>query len=164
MLLRRWSAWRGSTFIGSSLRAPKAAVSLCARGRGYVETLSRLDLRSGHSTSVRYGIDGVARAHRLPRTEELLVAGGWIHIHGNDPDTDRGAHDPRAARRLDLLLAGAADGRRASLLGIYGGVESADLRARRRRPAAPVRHAVHPAVGLRAERHTTGSLRAVTGS
>ena len=47
-----------ATTIGSSLRASAAAVSLCPHGAGVIETLFTLDLRSGHSSSVRFGVDG----------------------------------------------------------------------------------------------------------
>ena len=47
-----------ATSIGSTLRASAAAVSLCPHGAGVIETLFTLDLRSGHSSSVRFGVDG----------------------------------------------------------------------------------------------------------
>jgi diguanylate cyclase (GGDEF)-like protein len=155
-----------ATFVGSSLRASKAAVSLCAHGGAYVETLFKLDLRSGHSTSVRYGVDGDRYALAdYPRTEELLVAGGSLHIHGNDPEADPA--ESTILDRLgscDVLLAGAADGRGAWLLEIYGDVESADLALAAGVLRLLCAHAVHPAVGLRAERRATGSMRAVPSS
>ena len=155
-----------ATFVGSSLRASKAAVSLCAHGGAYVETLFKLDLRSGHSTSVRYGVDGDRYALAdYPSTEELLVAGGSTHIHGSDPDADPA--ERAILERLgacDVLLAGAADGRGAWLLEIYGDFDSADLALAAGVLRLLCAHAVHPAVGLRAERRATGSLRAVTGS
>ena len=138
-------------------------MSLCAHGGGYVETLFKLDLRSGHSTSVRYGVDGDRYAlAEYPRTEELLVFGGSLHIHGNDPEADaaeRAILDKLGA--CDVLLAGAADGRGAWLLEIYGDVESADLALADGVLRLLCAHAVHPAAGLRADRRATGSLRAV---
>ena len=146
-----------ATSLGSSLRAAAAAVSLCAHGGSDIETLFQLDLRSGHSTSVRQGIDGTRYAlDDYPRTAELLAGGGSLHLYAGDDDADA------AERALlgelgvtDVLLAGAADGRGAWLLEIYGDAASADLSRADGVLRLLCDHAVRPAGGLRADRRST---------
>jgi diguanylate cyclase (GGDEF)-like protein len=152
-----------ATAFGSSLRASAAAVSLCAHGGSDIETLFRLDLRSGHSTSVRQGIDGAHYALAdYPRTEALLVGGGSLHLYAGDEDAD--AAERALLHELgmsDVLLAAAADGRGAWLLEIYGDTASADLSLADGVLRLLCDHAVRPAGGLRAERRGTHGMRAV---
>ncbi len=151
-----------ATTFGSSLRASAAAVSLCPHGAGVIETLFTLDLRSGHSSSVRFGVDGERYdLGAYPRTAELLASGGSLHLYAGDADADR------AERALlenwgmtDVLAAAASDGRGAWLLEIYGDAESADLRLADAALRLLAAHAVRPAGGLRVERRT-GGLRAL---
>jgi hypothetical protein len=150
-----------ATTIGSSLRASAAAVSLCPHGTGVIETLFTLDLRSGHSSSVRFGVDGERYELGVyPRTADLLAAGGSLHLYAGDAEADP------AERALldewgmtDVLAAAASDGRGAWLLEIYGDTESADLRLADAALRLLAAHAVRPAAGLRAERRT--GLRAM---
>ena len=143
-----------ATTLGSSLRASAAAVSLCPHGTGVIETLFTLDLRSGHSSSVRFGVDGERYELGVyPRTAELLAHGGSLHLYAGDPAADA------AERALltdwgmsDVLAAAASDGRGAWLLEIYGDAESADLRLADAALRLLAAHAVRPAGGLRAER------------
>ena len=66
-----------ATSLGATLRAAAAAISLCTHGGAYIETLFQLDLRSGHSSGVRQGVDGARYAlDEYPRTAELLAGGG----------------------------------------------------------------------------------------
>ena len=151
------------TSLGSSLSASAVAVSLCAHGGLHVETLFKLDLRSGHTTSVRYGVDGDRYTLAdYPRTAELLAGGGSLHLHAGDPEVD--AAEAALLAKLgatDVLLAGASDGRGAWLLEIFGDLESADIALAAGVLRLLCAHAVHPAGGLRAERRATASLRAV---
>ncbi|MEO8689518.1 MAG: HD domain-containing phosphohydrolase [Solirubrobacteraceae bacterium] len=151
-----------ATSIGSTLRASAAAVSLCPHGAGVIETLFTLDLRSGHSSSVRFGVDGERYdLGSYPRTADLLAHGGSLHLYAGDADADR------AERALlddwgmtDVLAAAASDGRGAWLLEIYGDAESADLRLADAALRLLAAHAVRPAGGLRVERRAT-SARAI---
>ena len=140
------------------------AVSLCAHGGLDVETLFKLDLRSGHSTSVRYGVDGDRYALAdYPRTAELLAGGGSLHLHAGDPEAD-----PAEVALLiklgatDVLLAGASDGRGAWLLEIFGDLESADIAPRRRRAAPAVRPRGAP--GGRPARRAPGDREPARGA
>jgi diguanylate cyclase (GGDEF)-like protein len=143
-----------ATSLGSSLRASAAAVSLCPHGTGVIETLFTLDLRSGHSSSVRFGVDGERyELGSYPRTADLLAHGGSLHLYAGDAEADA------AERALltdwgmsDVLAAAASDGRGAWLLEIYGDAESADLRLADAALRLLAAHAVRPAGGLRAER------------
>src|SRR5215210_330459 len=151
-----------ATSLGSALRASAAAVSLCPHGAAQIETLYTLDLRSGHSSSVRFGVDGERYSVAdYPRTAELLAVGGSLHVYAGDADADP------AERVLleewgmtDVLAAAAADGRGAWLLEIYGDAESADLRLADAALRLLAAHAVRPAAGLRIDRRT-GGLRAI---
>ena len=88
-----------ATSLGSTLRASAAAVSLCPHGAGVIETLFTLDLRSGHSSSVRFGVDGERYDLGVyPRTADLLANGGSLHLYAGDAEADAGR--ARAARRL----------------------------------------------------------------
>ena len=119
-----------------------------------IETLFTLDLRSGHSSSVRFGVDGERYELGVyPRTAELLAHGGSMHLYAGDTAADA------AERALltdwgmtDVLAAAASDGRGAWLLEIYGDAESADLRLADAALRLLAAHAVRPAGGLRAER------------
>jgi diguanylate cyclase (GGDEF)-like protein len=150
-----------ATTIGSALRASAAAVSLCPHGAGVIETLFTLDLRSGHSSSVRFGVDGERYdLGTYPRTGDLLAHGGSLHLYAGDPEADP------AERALlddwgmtDVLAAAASDGRGAWLLQIYGDAESADLRLADAALRLLAAHAVRPAGGLRADRRS--GLRAI---
>ncbi len=152
-----------ATSLGATLRAAAAAVSLCTHGGSEIETLFELDLRSGHSTGVRQGMDGTRYAlDEYPRTAELLAGGGSLHVYAGDASADA------AERALlgelgvtDVLLAAAADGRGAWLLELYGDAASADLSAVDGVMRLLCDHAVRPASGLRADRRSTHSLRAV---
>jgi diguanylate cyclase (GGDEF)-like protein len=152
-----------ATSLGSALRASAAAVSLCPHGAGVIETLFTLDLRSGHSSSVRFGVDGERYDLGIyPRTADLLAHGGSLHLYAGDPDADP------AERALlddwgmtDVLAAAASDGRGAWLLEIYGDAESADLRLADAALRLLAAHAVRPAAGLRAERRASSGLRAI---
>ena len=63
-----------------------------------IETLFTLDLRSGHSSSVRFGVDGERYELGVyPRTADLLAHGGSLHLYAGDPERRRGR--ARAARR-----------------------------------------------------------------
>ena len=151
-----------ATSLGSGLRASAAAVSLCQHGGAVIETMFTLDLRSGLSSSVRFGVDGERYdLAGYPRTAELLATGGSLHLYANDDAADA------AERALltnwgmtDVLAAAASDGRGAWLLEIYGDAESADLRLAEAALRLLAAHAVRPAAGLRLERRTTG-VRAV---
>src|SRR5215210_2082874 len=151
-----------ATSIGSALRASAAAVSLCQHGAAVIETLFTLDLRSGHSSSVRFGVDGERYDLALyPSTADLLAGGGSLHLYAGDADADP------AERALledwgmsDVLAAAASDGRGAWLLEIYGDAESADLRLADAALRLLAAHAVRPAAGLRIDRRT-GGLRAI---
>jgi diguanylate cyclase (GGDEF)-like protein len=151
-----------ATSIGSALRASAAAVSLCPHGAGVIETLFTLDLRSGHSSSVRFGVDGERYdLGDYPRTGELLSAGGSLHLYSGDPEADP------AERVLleewgmtDVLAAAASDGRGAWLLEIYGDAGSADLPLADPALRLLTAHAVRPAAGLRAPERRSG-LRAI---
>jgi len=152
------------TSLGATLRAAAAAVSLCTHGGSEIETLFELDLRSGHSTGVRQGMDGTRYAlDEYPRTAELLAGGGSLHLYAGDDDAD--AAERALLHELgmtDVLLAAAADGRGAWLLEIYGDAASADLSAIDGVMRLLCDHAVRPASGLRADRRSTQqSLRAV---
>jgi diguanylate cyclase (GGDEF)-like protein len=152
-----------ATSIGSTLRASAAAVSLCPHGAGVIETLFTLDLRSGHSSSVRFGVDGERYdLGAYPRTGDLLARGGSLHLYAGDHNADR------AERALlddwgmtDVLAAAASDGRGAWLLKIYGDAESADLRLADAALRLLAAHAVRPAGGLRLERRTGSGVRAI---
>ena len=79
-----------ATSLGSTLRASAAAVSLCPHGTGVIETLFTLDLRSGHSSSVRFGVDGERYELGVyPRTAELLAHGGSLHLYAGTPRPTR---------------------------------------------------------------------------
>ena len=104
----------------------------------------------------RYALD------EYPRTAELLAGGGSLHVYAGDGSADA------AERALlgelgvtDVLLAAAADGRGAWLLELYGDAASADLSAVDGVMRLLCDHAVRPASGLRADRRSTHSLRAV---
>jgi diguanylate cyclase (GGDEF)-like protein len=150
-----------ATSLGSALRASAAAVSLCQHGGSVIETMFTLDLRSGHSSSVRFGVDGERYdLIRYPRTAELLATGGSLHLYASDAEEDA------AERALltewgmtDVLAAAASDGRGAWLLEIYGDAESADLRLADAALRLLAAHAVRPAGGLRGERRS--GLRAM---
>jgi diguanylate cyclase (GGDEF)-like protein len=150
-----------ATSLGSGLRASAAAVSLCQHGGSVIETMFTLDLRSGHSSSVRFGVDGERYdLIRYPRTAELLANGGSLHLYASDAEEDA------AERALltewgmtDVLAAAASDGRGAWLLEIYGDAESADLRLADAALRLLAAHAVRPAGGLRGERRS--GLRAM---
>jgi diguanylate cyclase (GGDEF)-like protein len=152
-----------ATSLGATLRAAAAAISLCTHGGAYIETLFRLDLRSGHSSGVRQGVDGARYAlDEYPRTAELLAGGGSLHVYAGDGGADA------AERALldelgmaDVLLAAAADGRGSWLLEMYGDAQSADLSLVDGALRLLCDHAVRPASGLRTERRATASLRAV---
>ncbi len=153
-----------ATSIGSTLRASAAAVSLCPHGAGVIETLFTLDLRSGHSSSVRFGVDGERYdLAAYPRTSDLLANGGSLHLYAGDADADpaeRALLDDW--RMTDVLAAAASDGRGAWLLEIYGDAESADLRLADAALRLLAAHAVRPATGLRLERRTGASgVRAI---
>jgi len=152
-----------ATSLGSTLRASSAAVSLCAHSGTYVETLFKLDLRSGHSSSVRYGVDGERYPlSEYPQTEELLVSGGSLHLYASDPEADAAERAYLDSRGLtDLLMGAASDGRGAWLVEVFGDTESADLALADGVLRLLCAHAVHPAAGLRSDRRATGSLRAV---
>ena len=152
-----------ATSLGSSLSASAVAVSLCAHGGLDVETLFKLDLRSGHSTSVRYGVDGDRYALAdYPRTAELLAGGGSLHLHAGDPEADP-AEVALLAKlgATDVLLAGASDGRGAWLLEIFGDLESADIAPRRRRAAPALRPRGPP--GRRPARRAPGDREPARG-
>ena len=152
-----------ATTIGSALRASAAAVSLCPHGAGVIETLFTLDLRSGHSSSVRFGVDGERyELGGYPLTADLLANGGSLHLYAGDADADP------AERALledwgmtDVLAAAASDGRGAWLLEIYGDAESADLRLADAALRLLAAHAVRPAAGLRLERRPGTTARAI---
>jgi hypothetical protein len=153
--------------LGATLRAAAAAISLCTHGGAYIETLFQLDLRSGHSSGVRQGVDGARYAlDEYPRTAELLAGGGSLHVYAGDGGADA---DADAAERAllgelgmaDVLLAAAADGRGSWLLEMYGDARSADLSLVDGALRLLCDHAVRPASGLRTERRATTSLRAV---
>ncbi len=152
-----------ATSLGATLRAAAAAVSLCAHGGGEIETLFELDLRSGWSTGVRQGMDGSRyRLEDYPRTATLLGEGGALHLYAGDESAD--AAERALLTELgvtDVVLAAAADGRGAWLLEIYGDAASADLSAVDGVLRLLCDHAVRPASGLRADRRSTQSLRAV---
>ena len=128
-----------------------------------------LDLRSGHSSGVRQGIDGARYAlEDYPCTAELLAGGGARHLYAGDDSADA------AERALldglgmtDVLLAAAADGRGAWLLEIYGDARSADLslvdgvlrRALRPRGAAGERPARGPPRDGEPARRAVAALR-----
>ena len=152
-----------ATTIGSSLRASAVAVSLCPHGAGVIDTLFTLDLRSGHSSSVRFGVDGERYdLGGYPLTADLLANGGSLHLYAGDADADP------AERKLledegmtDVLAAAASDGRGAWLLEIYGDAESADLRLADAALRLLAAHAVRPAAGLRLERRPGTAARAI---
>jgi diguanylate cyclase (GGDEF)-like protein len=152
-----------ATTLGSTLRAAAAAVSLCAHGGSEIETLFELDLRSGYSTGVRQGMDGTRYAlEDYPCTAALLGGGGSLHLYAGDAGAD--AAERALLRELgvtDALLAAAADGRGAWLLEIYGDAASGDLSAVDGVLRLLCDHAVRPASGLRADRRSTHSLRAL---
>ncbi len=152
-----------ATSLGATLRAAAAAVSLCTHGGGYIETLFELDLRSGHSSGVRQGVDGVRYAlEEYPRTAELLAGGGSLHLYAGDDSADAAERALLAGLGMtDVLLAAAADGRGAWLLEMYGDAQSADLSLVDGVLRVLCDHAVRPASGLRTERRATASLRAV---
>jgi hypothetical protein len=152
-----------ATSLGATLRAAAAAISLCTHGGAYIETLFELDLRSGHSSGVRQGVDGARYAlDEYPRTAELLAGGGSLHVYAGDGGAD--AAERALLRELgmaDVLLAAAADGRGSWLLEMYGDAQSADLSLVDGALRLLCDHAVRPASGLRTERRATASLRAV---
>jgi diguanylate cyclase (GGDEF)-like protein len=152
-----------ATSMGATLRAAAAAISLCAHGGGYIETLFELDLRSGHSSGVRQGVDGARYAlEDYPRTAELLSGGGSLHLYAGDETADAAERALLGERGMtDVLLAAAADGRGAWLLEMYGDAQSADLSLVDGALRLLCDHAVRPANGLRTERRATASLRAV---
>jgi diguanylate cyclase (GGDEF)-like protein len=154
-----------ATTIGSALRASAAAVSLCPHGAGVIETLFRLDLRSGHSSSVRFGVDGERyELGGYPRTADLLADGGSLHLYAGDEEADRAERALLESWGMtDVLAAAASDGRGAWLLEIYGDAASADLRLADAALRLLAAHAVRPAAGLRLERRAgSGSgVRAV---
>jgi diguanylate cyclase (GGDEF)-like protein len=152
------------TSLGSALRAAAAAVSLCQHGATYLDTLFTLDLRSGHSSSVRFGVDGERYAlAEYPSTAALLAPGGSLHLYAADPEADaseRALLDEWGM--TDVLLAAAADGRGAWLIEIFGDRESAELALADGALRLLCAHAVRPAAGLRTEqRRATGTMRAV---
>jgi hypothetical protein len=54
-----------------------------------IETLFTLDLRSGHSSSVRFGVDGERYdLGAYPRTGDLLATGGSLHLYAGDHSAD----------------------------------------------------------------------------
>ena len=153
-----------ATSLGATLRAAAAAVSLCTHGASEIETLFELDLRSGHSTGVRQGMDGTRYAlDEYPLTAELLACGGAVHLYAGDISADAAERALLGELGMtDVLLAAAADGRGAWLLEIYGDAASADLSAVDGVMRLLCDHAVRPASGLRADRRSTQqSLRAV---
>jgi diguanylate cyclase (GGDEF)-like protein len=152
-----------ATSLGATLRAAAAAVSLCTHGGGYIETLFELDLRSGHSTGVRQGVDGVRYAlEEYPRTAELLAGGGALHLYSDDDRADTAERALLGELGMtDVLLAAAADGRGAWLLEMYGDAESSDLSLVDGVLRVLCDHAVRPTSGLRTDRRATASLRAV---
>jgi diguanylate cyclase (GGDEF)-like protein len=145
-----------ATSLGSALSASAAAVSLCPHGAGVIETLFTLDLRSGHSSSVRFGVDGERYDLGVyPRTADLLAGGGSLHVYAGDADADPAERVLLADWGMtDVLAAAASDGRGSWLLEIYGDAESADLRLADAALRLLVAHAVRPASGLRVERRT----------
>ena len=153
-----------ATSLGATLRAAAAAVSLCTHGGNEIETLFELDLRSGHSTGVRQGMDGTRYAlDEYPRTAELLAGGGSLHLYAGDTSADAAERALLGELGMtDVLLAAAADGRGAWLLEIYGDAASADLSAVDGVMRLLCDHAVRPASRLRADRRSTQQgLRAV---
>jgi diguanylate cyclase (GGDEF)-like protein len=151
-----------ATSLGSGLRASAAAVSLCQHGGAVIETMFTLDLRSGHSSSVRFGVDGERyELSGYPRTAELLSNGGSLHLYANDVEADAAERALLANWGMtDVLAAAASDGRGAWLLEIYGDAESADLRLADAALRLLAAHAVRPAGGLRPAERRTG-LRAI---
>jgi hypothetical protein len=152
-----------ATSLGATLRAAAAAISLCTRGGAYIETLFQLDLRSGHSSGVRQGVDGARYAlDEYPRTAELLAGGGSLHVYAGDGGADAAERALLGELGMaDVLLAAAADGRGSWLLEMYGDAQSADLSLVDGALRLLCDHAVRPASGLRTERRATASLRAV---
>jgi diguanylate cyclase (GGDEF)-like protein len=152
-----------ATSLGSTLRAAAAAVSLCAHGGSEIETLFEFDHRSGWSTGVRQGMDGTRYAlEDYPRTAELLAEGGALHLYAGDGDADAAERALLAELGMtDVVLAAAADGRGAWLLELYGDPTSADLSGVDGVLRLLCDHAVRPTGGLRAERRSTQSMRAV---
>ena len=152
-----------ATSLGATLRAAAAAISLCTHGGAYIETLFQLDLRSGHSSGVRQGVDGARYAlDEYPRTAELLAGGGSLHVYAGDGGADAAERALLGELGMaDVLLAAAADGRGSWLLEIYGDAQSADLSLVDGALRLLCDHAVRPASGLRTERRATASLRAV---
>ena len=152
-----------ATTIGSSLRASAAAVSLCLHGVGVIDTLFTLDLRSGHSSSVRFGVDGERyELSAYPLTEDLLTKGGSLHLYAGDESADPAERALLEDEGMsDVLAAAASDGRGAWLLEIYGDAESADLSLADAALRLLTAHAVRPAAGLRLERRTGSGVRAI---
>jgi len=152
-----------ATSIGATLRAAAAAISLCTHGGAYIETLFELDLRSGRSSGVRQGVDGVRYAlDEYPRTAELLAGGGSLHVYAGEGSADAAERALLGELGMaDVLLAAAADGRGSWLLEMYGDAQSADLSLVDGALWLLCDHAVRPANGLRTERRATASLRAV---
>jgi diguanylate cyclase (GGDEF)-like protein len=152
-----------ATSVGATLRAAAAAISLCTHGGAYIETLFQLDLRSGHSSGVRQGVDGARYAlDEYPRTAELLAGGGSLHVYAGDGGADAAERALLGELGMaDVLLAAAADGRGSWLLEMYGDAQSADLSLVDGALRLLCDHAVRPASGLRTERRATASLRAV---
>ncbi len=152
-----------ATSLGATLRAAAAAISLCTHGGAYIETLFQLDLRSGHSSGVRQGVDGARYAlDEYPRTAELLAGGGSLHVYAGDGGADAAERALLGELGMaDVLLAAAADGRGSWLLEMYGDAQSADLSLVDGALRLLCDHAVRPASGLRTERRATASLRAV---
>jgi diguanylate cyclase (GGDEF)-like protein len=152
-----------ATSVGSSLRASAAAVSLCPHAAGVIETLFTLDLRSGHSSSVRFGVDGERYdLGAYPRTAGLLATGGSLHLYAGDANADAAERALLADWGMtDVLAAAASDGRGAWLLEIYGDAESADLRLADAALRLLAAHAVRPAGGLRLERRGGSGVRAI---
>jgi diguanylate cyclase (GGDEF)-like protein len=152
-----------ATSLGATLRAAAAAISLCTHGGSYIETLFELDLRSGHSSGVRQGVDGVRYAlEDYPCTAELLAGGGSLHLYAGDDGADAAERALLGELGMtDVLLAAAADGRGAWLLEMYGDAQSADLSLVDGALRLLCDHAVRPASGLRADRRATANLRAV---
>jgi diguanylate cyclase (GGDEF)-like protein len=143
-----------ATTFGAALSASAAAVSMCPHGADSIETMFTLDVRSGRSSSVRFGVYGDRyRLTEFPRTAELLVSGGSMHLYADDPAADAAERALLTEGSMsDVLAAAAADGRGSWLLEIYGDIESADLRLAEAALRLLTAQAVRPAGGLRTER------------
>ena len=109
-----------------------------------IETLFTLDLRSGHSSSVRFGVDGERYDLAVyPRTADLLANGGSLHLYAGDAQAD-----PAERALLDELGHDGRAGR--GCLGRPRRLAAGDLRRRRVGRPAPRRR--RPAAARRATR------------